>query len=130
MAALGSALRGGWFPEQWDIPVALGVGVVITGYMGDTIAGWISQFVPAEWLNPASEFIIGIIMFLLGGWLTGDMSMWIRLFSFGAFGVAIADTITVVLGMTKPAATVVRTATPGATSSARSSSSAVVRGTY
>jgi len=92
-------LRGGWFPESWDVPVALGLGVVITGYMGDTIAGWISQFVPAEWLNPASEIIIGIILFMLGGWVAGDFSQWIRLFSFGAFAVGIADAITVLLGL-------------------------------
>ena len=98
-----AVLRGGWFPEAWDIPVALGLGVVITGYMGDTIAGWISQFVPAEWLNPTSEIIIGIILFMLGGWVAGDISMWIRLFSFGAFAVGIADAITVLLGLGAPA---------------------------
>ena len=98
-----AVLRGGWFPEAWDIPVALGIGVVITGYMGDTIAGWISQFVPAEWLNPTSEIIIGIILFMLGGWVAGDISMWIRLFSFGAFAVGIADAITVLLGLGAPA---------------------------
>jgi hypothetical protein len=94
-----AVLRGGWFPESWDVPVALGLGVVITGYMGDTIAGWISQFVPAEWLNPTSELIIGIILFMLGGWIAGDFSQWIRLFSFGAFAVGIADAITVLLGL-------------------------------
>lgn len=94
-----AVLRGGWFPEAWDIPVALGLGVVITGYMGDTIAGWVSQFVPAEWLNPTSEIIIGVLLFILGGWVAGDISMWIRLFSFGAFAVGIADAITVLLGL-------------------------------
>jgi len=97
-------LRGGWFPETWDVPVALGLGVVITGYMGDTIAGWISQFVPAAWLNPASELIIGLLLFMLGGWIAGDFSQWIRLFSFGAFAVGIADAITVLLGLGAPAA--------------------------
>jgi len=92
-------LRGGWFPEQWDVPVAIGLGVVITGYVGDTIAGFISQWVPADWLNPASEIIVGILMFMLGGWIGGDMSMWLRLFSFGAFAVGIADAITVLLGL-------------------------------
>jgi hypothetical protein len=106
-------LRGGWFPEQWDVPVALGLGVVITGYMGDTIAGWISQFIPAEWLNPASEIIIGVILFMLGGWVTGDFSQWIRLFSFGAFAVGIADAITVLLGLGGTAATAVRVVAPG-----------------
>jgi hypothetical protein len=97
-------LRGGWFPEAWDIPVALGIGVVITGYMGDAIAGWISQWVPAEWLNPTSEIIIGIVLFMLGGWLTGDISMYLRLFSFGAFAVGIADAVTVVIGIGAPPA--------------------------
>jgi hypothetical protein len=117
-----AVLRGGWFPESWDVPVALGLGVVITGYMGDTIAGWISQWVPAEWLNPTSEIIIGIILFMLGGWVAGDISMWIRLFSFGAFAVGIADAITVLLGLgatptpggirvITPTGTTVRTAT-------------------
>jgi len=96
-------LRGGWFPEKWDIPVAIGLGVVITGYVGDTIAGFISQWVPVDWLNPVSEMVVGIIMFMLGGWIGGDMSMWLRLFSFGAFAVGIADAITVVLGLTAPA---------------------------
>jgi len=121
-------LRGGYFPEEWDIPVALGLGVVITGYMGDTIAGWISQFVPAEWLNPTSEIIIGIILFALGGWVTGDISRWLRLFSFGAFAVGISDAITVLLGIgATPAAraqVVVRSATPVSASAPR------VGGTY
>jgi hypothetical protein len=109
-------LRGGWFPESWDVPVALGLGVVITGYMGDTIAGWISQWVPAEWLNPTSEIIIGIILFMLGGWVTGDISMWIRLFSFGAFAVGIADAITVLLGLgAAPTGGAVRVITPTGT---------------
>jgi len=104
MAAIREALRGGWFPEAWDVPVAIGLGVVITGYVGDTVAGFISQWVPAEWLNPVSEIVVGILMFMLGGWVGGDMSMWLRLFSFGAFAVGIADTITVVLGLGAPAA--------------------------
>lgn len=99
MAAVMGMLRGGWFPEVWDVPLALGLGVVVTGYVGDTIAGFISQWVPAEWLNPASEFIVGIILFMLGGWIGGDMSRWLRLFSFGAFAVGIADSITVALGL-------------------------------
>jgi len=114
MAAIAHALRGGYFPEQWDIPVAIGLGVVITGYVGDTIAGFISQWVPADWLNPVSELVVGVLMFMMGGFIGGDMSMWLRLFSFGAFAVGIADAITVVLGLSAPAATVrvVRTTTP------------------
>lgn len=100
MAAVAGLLRGGWFPEAWDVPVAIGLGVVITGYLGDTIAGFIGTWVPAEWLNPVSELIIGVLLFMVGGWIGGDMSMWIRLFSFGAFAVGIADVISVALGLT------------------------------
>ena len=115
-ARLGGLLRGGWFPDAWDVPVAIGLGVVITGYLGDTVAGFISQWVPAEWLNPVSEIIIGVVLFMLGGWMGGDFSMWLRLFSFGAFAVGIADTITVVLGLGvgSPATSVVRVAAPPA----------------
>jgi len=119
-------LRGGWFPEQWQYPVAMGLGVVITGYVGDTIAGFISQWVPADWLNPVSEIIVGIIMFMLGGWIGGDLSMWLRLFSFGAFAVGIADAVSVLLGLGATAARVparVRVVTAPRTTT-------VTRGTY
>jgi hypothetical protein len=119
MAAIAHALRGGYFPEQWDIPVAIGLGVVITGYVGDTIAGFISQWVPADWLNPVSELVAGVLMFMMGGFIGGDMSMWLRLFSFGAFAVGIADAITVVLGLSAPAATVRVVRTSPATNQGR-----------
>jgi hypothetical protein len=111
MAAISRALHGGWFPEAWDVPVALGLGVVITGYIGDTVASFISQWVPANWLNPVSELIIGIGLFMLGGWVGGDVSMWLRLFSFGSFAVGIADSISVLLGLTPAVATVTRVTT-------------------
>ena len=101
-AELSGILRGGWFPEKWDVPLGLGLGVVITGFLGDTIAGFVSQFVPAQWLNPVSEIIIGLLLFLAGGWLTGDISRWLRLFSFGAFAVGIADAISILLGLVSP----------------------------
>ena len=104
MERIRGALTGGWFPEAWDIPLAIGRDRVITGYLGDTVAGFISQWVPADWLNPVSELIIGVLLFVLGGAVGGDMSMWLRLFSFGAFAVGIADTLTVVLGLGAPAA--------------------------
>ena len=115
MAAFMGALRGGFFPENWMPPLAMGLGVVITGYLGDTIAGFVSGFIPAEWLNPASEIIIGILLFLVGGWVGGDMSMWLRMFSLGAFAVGIADSVTVLLGLGVPTAAVrVVTARPAA----------------
>lgn len=119
MAAVMGMLRGGWFPEMWDVPLALGLGVVVTGYVGDTIAGFIGQWVPAEWLNPASEFIVGIILFMLGGWIGGDMSRWLRLFSFGAFAVGIADSITVALGLGIALPAGVRVVNQGAGAKAR-----------
>lgn len=127
MERIRGALTGGWFPEAWDIPVALGLGVVITGYLGDTIAGFISQWVPANWLNPVSELLIGVLLFMAGGWIGGDMSMWLRLFSFGAFAVGIADTVTVLLGLGPATAAVVRV-TPTARTASPVTSRAI--GTY
>jgi len=110
--SLKAMVRGGWFPEAWDIPVAIGLGVVITGYLGDTIAGFIGQWVPADWLNPVSELLIGVLMFMVGGFLGGDMSMWVRLFSFGAFAVGFADTVTIMLGLGPASAAVIKVIRP------------------
>lgn len=104
MASVIGAMRGGFFPESWDIPLALGLGVVVTGFLGDTVAGFISQWIPADWLNPTAELIVGVLLWLAGGWMTGDMSKWLRLFSLGAFAVGIADAVTVVLGLVSPPA--------------------------
>ncbi|MBA7489857.1 hypothetical protein ES702_00391 [subsurface metagenome] len=106
MASIVGALRGGWFPEDWSAPVALGLGVVITGFLGDTVAGFLSGFVPSEWMNPASELLVGVLLFILGGFIGGDMSMWLRLFSLGAFAVGIADAVSIVLGLVTPAVAV------------------------
>jgi vacuolar-type H+-ATPase subunit I/STV1 len=97
------ALRGGFFPENWDLPLAMGLGVVATGYLGDTIAGFIGQFIPAEWLNPASEIVIGVLLFFLGGMggLAG-ISSWLRMASLGAFAVGIADAVSIITGMVVP----------------------------
>ncbi|GAJ00326.1 unnamed protein product, partial [marine sediment metagenome] len=67
MSAIVGALRGQWFPEVWEVPVGVALGVVITGLVGDTIAGFISGIVPGEWLNPTSEIIIGFLLFIIGG---------------------------------------------------------------
>ena len=111
MASMVGALRGGWFPEDWSAPLGIGLGVVITGFLGDTVAGFLSGFVPAEWMNPASELLVGVLLFIVGGYLGGDMSMWLRLFSVGAFAIGIADAITILLGLATPAASV-RTMAP------------------
>ena len=109
MVEITGMLRGGWFPEQWDVPVGMAAGVVITGYIGDAVAGFVRQWVPAEWLNPVSELIIGVGMFVLGGVIGADFGKWIRLFSFGALAVGIADAISVALGLVPTArAAVVR----------------------
>jgi len=102
---IGATFRGGFFPESWDLPLGVGLGVVVTGYLGDTIAGFIGQFVPAEWLNPASEIVIGVLLFFLGG-MSGlaGISQWIRMASIGAFAVGIADAISIVTGLVTPAA--------------------------
>ncbi|MBA7501116.1 hypothetical protein GH146_02805 [archaeon] len=113
MSAIVGALRGQWFPEVWEVPVGVALGVVITGFLGDTVAGFISQFVPADWLNPASEILVGFVLFILGGFLGGDMGMWVKIFSVGAFAIGLADTVSVLLGLGVTPAAALRP-TPGA----------------
>ncbi|GAI32809.1 unnamed protein product, partial [marine sediment metagenome] len=95
MSSIVGVLKGGWFPENWTPVLGIGLGVVVTGFLGDTVAGFLSGFVPAEWMNPASELLVGFLLFIIGGYLGGDMSMWLRLFSVGAFAVGIADAVTI-----------------------------------
>jgi len=114
VSAIVGALKGGWFPENWTPVLGIGLGGVGTGFLGDTVSGFLSGFVPAEWMNPASEILVGFLLFILGGWLGGDMSMWLRLFSVGAFAVGIADAISILLGLVTPAAALRTAPAPGA----------------
>ncbi|GAI23428.1 unnamed protein product [marine sediment metagenome] len=114
MSSIVGVLKGGWFPENWTPVLGIGLGVVVTGFLGDTVAGFLSGFVPAEWMNPASELLVGFLLFIIGGYLGGDMSMWLRLFSVGAFAIGIADAITILLGLGAAPAAALRAAPPGA----------------
>ncbi|MBA7707509.1 hypothetical protein ES703_116383 [subsurface metagenome] len=113
MSAIVGALKGQWFPEVWEVPVGVALGVVITGFLGDTVAGVIGQFVPAEWLNPTSEIIIGFLLFIIGGAVGGDMGMWVKIFSVGAFAVGIADAVSTLLGLGAAPAAALRAPAPG-----------------
>lgn len=93
------AFFGGFLPERWDQPLAIGLGVVVTDLIGDTIKGFIGRFIPADWLDPAAEFVIGILLFVASRFVGGRFSAFVKVMSFGAFGIAIADTIGTALGI-------------------------------
>ena len=84
------------FPERWDQPLAIGVGVVIVQLVGNTVKNTIGKFVPAAWLDPVAEFIIGIGLWIVGSY-TGIG--WFKWFSYGALAIGIADAIGVATGI-------------------------------
>jgi len=84
------------FPERWDQPLAIGIGVIIVQLVGNTVKNFVSQWVPATWLDPVVEFIIGI-----GLWIVGNYTGigWFKWFSYGALAIGIADAIGIATGI-------------------------------
>jgi len=95
MAAVMRALT-----ENWDEMLAVGLGIVITDLVGDTVSGWVSQYVPAKWLDPVTEILIGIGILFVGEWIAPiGWKAYTRLASFGAIGIGIANAIGIAFGL-------------------------------
>lgn len=85
--------------ENWDEALAAGVGIVLTDVVGDTVSGYISEFVPAKWLDPVTEMLIGVGILIFGEWFApAAYKAYTRLASYGALGIGIADAIGIMLG--------------------------------
>lgn len=113
MAAIVRAYR-----EYWDEMLAVGLGVVITDVLGNTVKGFVSPFLEkvglAQWADPISEFLIGLGIMGVTELLISPGSKWKiygRLMAFGATAVAIADVVAIAMGMFK-APTAAPTPTP------------------
>jgi hypothetical protein len=111
LAAIVRAYR-----EYWDEMLAVGLGVVITDVLGNTVKGFVSPFLEkvglAQWADPISEFLIGLGIMGVTELLISPGSKWKiygRLMAFGATAVAIADVVAIAMGMFKAP-----TPTPGA----------------
>jgi hypothetical protein len=103
LAAIVKAYR-----EYWDEMLAVGLGVVITDVVGNTIKGFISPWLEkvglAQWADPISEFLIGLGIMGVTEMLISPGSKWKiygRLMAFGATAVAIADVVAIAMGMIK-----------------------------
>lgn len=85
--------------EIWDEAIAIGLGVVMVDVIGDYIASYIGKYVPAKWIDPASEGVLGVLILMFGEiFLPVAMAKWTRFAGAAALGVAIADTIGIMLG--------------------------------
>lgn len=91
----GGALRN-IFPERWDQPLAIGLGVVVVQLVGNTVKSYINQFVPAAWLDPVAEIIIGIGLWAVGSYMGIG---WFKWMSYGALAIGIADGIGIATGI-------------------------------
>lgn len=98
MAAVIRAYR-----EYWDEMLAVGLGVVVTDVVGNTVKGWLEPWLTqmgiAQWADPIAEFLIGAgILAVAEMFLTGTMKTYGRLAAFGATAVAIADAVAILMG--------------------------------
>jgi hypothetical protein len=106
LAAIVKAYR-----EYWDEMLAVGLGVVITDVVGNTVKGfvapWLEKVGLAQWADPISEFLIGLGIMGVTELLISPGSKWKiygRLMAFGATAVAIADVVAIAMGMIAPTA--------------------------
>lgn len=87
-------------PGFWDEGLAIGLGIIVTDVIGNMVKATIGRVVPAEWVDPATEGLIGFVILLLGetvapiGWL-----VYTRLAGIAALGLAIADAAGILLGL-------------------------------
>lgn len=86
--------------DSLDEMLAVGLGVVITDVFGDQVSAFIGQWVPAKWLDPVTEVLIGFGILILGEWFAPvAWRVYIRLASFGAVAAGIADAVSIALGL-------------------------------
>lgn len=96
MAAAVGALTG-----HFDEMLAVGVGIVVTDYIGDTVKGWINSVWAGAgaWADPLAEILIGLAILFVGEWFAPfAWKTYTRLAAFGAVGLGIANAVKILLG--------------------------------
>jgi len=84
--------------EVWDEALAIGVGIIGVDFIGNMLRATVERFVPAAWVDPATEGIVGGLILVAGEFLapTG-WRVYTRLAGVAALGLAIADGIGILL---------------------------------
>lgn len=99
MAAVVNALK-----EYWDEALAVGVGIVLTDVVGDTVKGWLEPlvggFIDPKWMDAITELVIGVAVLAVGElWVPMKYKAYTRLASFGALGIGVANIIGTAIGL-------------------------------
>ena len=102
MATLVTPVKLGFraLTEVWDEALAIGVGIIGVDLIGNLLRATVERFVPAAWVDPATEGIIGTLILVVGEYVApAGFRVYTRLAGVAALGLAIADAIGILLGM-------------------------------
>lgn len=87
-------------PEVWDEALAIGVGIIGVDFIGNLLRATVERFVPAAWVDPATEGIVGSLILIAGEYLApAGWRVYTRLAGVAALGLAIADGVSILLGI-------------------------------
>lgn len=87
-------------PEFWDEGLAVGMGIIVTDVIGNFMKSTVGRIIPTKWVDPATEGIIGVLVIALGEMFAPDAyRIYTRLAGVAALGLAIADSIGILLGL-------------------------------
>jgi len=87
-------------PAFWDEGLAIGVGIIATDLIGNMMKATVGRVVPAGWVDPATEGIIGFLVLLFGEMFApAGYLVYTRLAGIAALGLAIADSLGILLGL-------------------------------
>lgn len=99
-----------FYREYWDEALAVGLGVVVTDVVGNTVKGWVGPFltgigIDPKWFDSISELLIGFGLAVFSEFLAPvGWKVYLRLAAFGATAVGIADAVAIALGLVAPPA--------------------------
>jgi len=102
VATLVSPMKLGFraLTEVWDEVLAIGVGIIGVDLVGNMLRATVERFVPAAWVDPATEGIVGSIILIAGEYLApAGWRYYTRLAGIAALGLAIADAVGIIIGV-------------------------------
>jgi len=86
--------------EVWDEALAIGVGIIGVDFIGNMLRATVERFVPAAWVDPATEGIVGALILVVGEYLApAGWRVYTRLAGVAALGLAVADGIGILIGI-------------------------------
>ena len=96
---MAAILEGINWEEELKLSGGIAAGIVVIDLVGDTVRDFLSKFVPAEWLEVATEGAIGVILLYAGyKWITEpEWTDFVKQAGRAGIGVAIKNAIKAVI---------------------------------